>query len=65
MPYKRKRGQKKEEKINQKQYDFVRNKRWVVEKELTLGITDSESCSQDMKRKLRIIWAWCNYHAVS
>ena len=27
MPYKRKRGQKKEEKINQKQYDFVRNKR--------------------------------------
>ena len=31
MPYKRKRGQKKEEKINQKQYDFVRNKRWVVE----------------------------------
>ena len=65
IPYKRKRGQKKEEKINQKQYDFVRNKRWVVEKELTLGITDSEICSQDMKRKLRIIWAWCNYHAVS
>jgi transposase len=32
IPYKRKRGQKKEEKINQKQYDYVRNKRWVVER---------------------------------
>jgi hypothetical protein len=30
------------------------------------GIIDSESCLQDMKRKLRITWVQCsNYHAVS
>jgi hypothetical protein len=34
-PYKRKRGQKKD-KTNQKQYDSVRNKRFVVEREQTL-----------------------------
>jgi len=32
IPYKRKRGQVKEEKVYQKQYDSVRNKRWVVER---------------------------------
>jgi putative transposase len=32
IPYKRKRGQVKEEKVCQKQYDSVRNKRWVVER---------------------------------
>jgi len=30
IPYKRKRGQAKEEKAHQKKYDSVRNKRWVV-----------------------------------
>jgi hypothetical protein len=29
------------------------------------GITDSESCLRDMKRRLRTISDWCNYHAVS
>jgi hypothetical protein len=29
------------------------------------GITDSESCLSDMKRKLRTISDWCNCHAVS
>ena len=28
------------------------------------GITGSERCLQDMKRKLRTTSAWCNYHAV-
>jgi transposase len=32
IPYKRKRGQVKEGKAYQKQYDSVRNKRWVVER---------------------------------
>jgi transposase len=32
IPYKRKRGQMKEETANQKHYDSVRNKRWVVER---------------------------------
>jgi len=32
IPYKRKRGQKKEEKINQKRHSSSKNKRWVVER---------------------------------
>lgn len=32
IPYKRKRGQVKEEMVYQKQYDSVNNKRWVVER---------------------------------
>ena len=32
IPYKRKRGQKKEENINQKRYFSFKNKRWVVER---------------------------------
>jgi transposase len=32
IPYKRKRGQGKEQKVGQKQYDSVRNKRWIVER---------------------------------
>jgi len=43
IPYKRKRGQVKK-KAHLKQYDSVRNKRWVVERGRTLGITGSESC---------------------
>ena len=29
------------------------------------GITGSESCLQDMKRRLRTTLDWCIYHAVS
>ena len=32
IPYKRKKGQMKEETVNQKHYDSARNKRWVVER---------------------------------
>jgi transposase len=32
IPYKRKRGEVKEEKVDPKKYDSVRNKRWVVER---------------------------------
>lgn len=32
IPYKRKRGQIKRDKTNQKQYSYVKNKRWVVER---------------------------------
>ena len=32
IPYKRKRGQMKKEKTNQKQYPSAKNKRWVVER---------------------------------
>jgi putative transposase len=32
IPYKRKRGQLKEERTNQKQYSYAKNKRWVVER---------------------------------
>jgi putative transposase len=32
IPYKRKRGQIKKEKTNQKQYSYAKNKRWVVER---------------------------------
>ena len=32
IPYKRKRGQRKEDKINQKRYSSSKNKRWVVER---------------------------------
>ena len=58
MPYKRKRGQVKEEETYQKRYfsSSAKNKIWVVEREQTHGsITDSESCLQDMKRRLRNI----------
>ena len=65
MPYKRKRGQVKEEKTYQKRYSSAKDKRWVVWKEQTLGITDSESCLHDMKRRLRTILDWCIYHVVS
>ena len=37
----------------------------LYEKEQTLGITDSESCLHDMKRKLRTTLDWCIYHVVS
>ena len=33
IPYKRKRGQKKEENTNQKRYYHSKNKRWIVNKE--------------------------------
>jgi putative transposase len=32
IPYKRKRGQLKEERTNKKQYSYAKNKRWVVER---------------------------------
>jgi transposase len=32
IPYKRKRGQKKEDKTYQKKYSYAKNKRWVVER---------------------------------
>ena len=32
IPYKSKRGQRKEDKINQKRYSSSKNKRWVVER---------------------------------
>jgi len=51
-PYKRKRGQNKEETAHQKRYSSAKNRRWVVEGEQTLdGTIDSESCLQDMKRR--------------
>ena len=66
IPYKRKRGQMRKEKIHQKRYSPSKNKRWVVERKQTHdGITGSESCLQDMKRKLRTILDWCTYRAVS
>ena len=65
IPYKRKRGQVKEAKTYQKRYSSAKDKRWVVWKERTLGITDSESCLHDMKRRLRTTLDWCIYHVVS
>ena len=58
IPYKRKRGQKKEDIIFPKINDGL-------SREQTLGIIDSESCLQGMKRKLRTTLDWCNYHAGS
>ena len=54
IPYKRKRGQKKKEIVHQQKHKTAKNKRWVVEEPIH-GIIGSESCLQDMKRKLRII----------
>jgi hypothetical protein len=36
-----------------------------LSREQTLGIIGSESCLQDMKRKLRTTLVWCICHAVS
>jgi len=56
----------KEKETYQKRYSSsAKNKRWVVEKEQIRGITDSESCLQDTKRRLRSILVWCIYLAVS
>ena len=66
MPYKRKRGQVKEEKTYQKRYSSAKDKRWVIwERTNSYGIADSESCLHDMKRRLRTTLDWCIYHEVS
>src|SRR5215212_2558635 len=53
IPYKRKRGQQSKM-VHQMNDQIAKNKRWVVEREQTRdGIIDSESCLQDMKRRLR------------
>jgi hypothetical protein len=64
IPYKRKRGQLKEENTNQKRYYPPKINDGLL-KEPTLGIIDSESCLQGMKRRLKITWVWCSYLAVS
>jgi hypothetical protein len=60
IPQKRKRGEKEKYNIkNETQPYFNRKKyaakRWVVERELTLGITGSGNYLHDMKKRLRII----------
>ena len=57
IPYKRKRGQKKEDIIFPKINDGL-------SREQTLGIIDSESCLQGMKRRLRTTLDWFNYQTV-
>ena len=56
---------KRKKRIQTKKDIIIPKKKiWVVERENKLdGIVDSESCLQDMKRKLRTISVWCNYHA--
>ena len=58
IPYKRERSQLRKI-TDQKRYSPSKNKRWVVEREQTHGITGSESCLQDMKRRLRTTLVWC------
>jgi len=49
-----------------KRYTLSKNKRWVVEKEqIHDGTTDSESCLQGMKRRLRTTLDWYIYRALS
>ena len=64
MPYKRKKRRriKEEDKRIKKDTPARTDGLW---KEQTHGTTGSGNCSQDMKRRLRTILAWCSYHAVS
>jgi hypothetical protein len=70
MPFKRERGQLRKI-AEQKKIFSSKNKRWVVNRErerkqIHDGITGSERCLQNMKRRLkRTILIWYNYHAVS
>jgi hypothetical protein len=65
IPPKRKKRQKKEVAYQKRNVLSARNKRCVVEREqIHDGTTGSESCLQDMKRRLRIILVWCSYHIV-
>ena len=64
IPYKRKRGQIKKEKTNQKNI-LMQKINDGLSREPIRGIIDSESCLYDMKRRLKTILDWCNYHAVS
>jgi IS5 family transposase len=65
IPYKRKRGQNKEDNTYQKRYFPSKNKRWVVKRGQIHGIIGLESCLQDMKRRPRITLLRCNCLAVS
>ena len=56
MPYKRKRGQAKEKYTYKSNILLLKIKEGLYEKEqIHDGITDSESCLSDMKRKQRVI----------
>ena len=56
---------RKKKRKNIKKYTLMLKINAGLLREQTLGITELENYLQDMKRKLRTISGWCNYHAVS
>ena len=64
IPYKRKRGQIKKEKTNQKRHSSSKNKRWVVERTNSWHNRFRKLFTR-YERKLRTTLDWCNYQTVS